>query len=96
LKPEDALFGPEILAPEHDAEVGAGVGALVEGDEVDGADVGALVDGAAVDGADVGALVDGAAVDGAEVEGELEGADVGADVTDTSQSAPAYPESQTH
>jgi hypothetical protein len=52
----EALFGPEMLAATHEAEVGAGVW-------LTGVSVGAAVVGAAVDGATVGAAVVGASVD---------------------------------
>jgi hypothetical protein len=49
----DALFGPEMFAPEQDPEVGAGVCCT-------GGEVGSAVVGAAVVGAGVGAAVLGA------------------------------------
>jgi hypothetical protein len=83
------LFGPEMLAATHDAEVGAGVSFTVVGAAVDGATVGAAVDGATV----------GAAVDGAVVGAAVDGATVGAAVVDsthaTSQFSPSNPALQT-
>jgi len=79
-----ALFGPEMLAPTHEAEVGAGV---VDGAAVVGAAVGAsVVVGATV--VVVGAsVVVGAAVVGAAVVDSTH---------ETSHSSPSYPLLQTH